>query len=58
MNIMYKIYIKMFRRGKLNVNIVIFDKVSESFSKIIVFNEKSVKMIVKFYVIKLIVKTM
>lgn len=58
MNIMYKIYIKMFRRGKLNVNIVIFDKVSESFSKIMVVNEKSGKMIGKINVIKLKGKTM
>ena len=55
---MYKIYIKMFRRGKLNVNIVIFDKVSESFSKIIVVSEKSGKMIGKINVIKLKGKTM
>ena len=55
---MYKIYIKMFRRGKLNVNTVIFDKVSESFSKIMVVNEKSGKTIGNINVIKLNGKTM
>ena len=54
---MYKIYIKMFRRGKLNVNIVIFDKNKDNFSKIIIVNEKNGNTIGKIKVIKLKGKT-
>ena len=54
---MYKIYIKMFRRGKLNVNIVIFDKVRESFSKIMIVSEKIGNVMGKINVIKLKGKT-